>query len=71
MPVANEARERYRADVDEGYVRKMETSFSASPEGVSGAVEASLVFELYDYGADVGIVPPPAADVADVSALGG
>ena len=56
---------------DEGYVRKMETSFSASPEGVSGAVEASMVLELYDYGADVGIVPPAAADVADVSALDG
>jgi hypothetical protein len=56
---------------DDGYVRKVETSFSASPEGVSGAAEASMVFELYDYGAEVGIVPPPAADVADVSALGG
>jgi hypothetical protein len=56
---------------DDGYVRKMETSFSASPEGVSGAVEASMVLELYDYGADVGIVPPPAADVADLSALRG
>jgi hypothetical protein len=56
---------------DDGYVRKMETSFSASPEGVTGPVEASLVFELYDYGADVGIAPPPAADVAAVSAFGG
>jgi hypothetical protein len=56
---------------DDGYVRKLETSFSASPEGVGGAVEASMVLELYDYGADVGIVPPPAADVADVSALRG
>ncbi len=56
---------------DDGYVRKVELSFSASPEGMTGAVEASMVFELYDYGADVGIVPPPAADVAEVSALGG
>jgi hypothetical protein len=56
---------------DDGYVRKVETSFSASPEGANGAAEASLVFELYDYGADVGIVPPPAADVADLSALRG
>jgi hypothetical protein len=56
---------------DDGYVRKVELSFSASPEGTPGAVEASMVFELYDYGADVGIVPPPAADVADMSALRG
>ena len=52
-------------------MRKVELSFSASPEGVTDAVEAAMVFELYDYGADVGIVPPPAADVADVSALRG
>ena len=56
---------------DDGYVRKLETSFSAAPEGVAGAVEASMVFELYDYGADIGIAPPPAADVADASALTG
>ena len=56
---------------DAGYVRKMETSFSASLEGVTGAVEASMVFGLYDYGAEVGIAPPPAADVADLSALRG
>jgi hypothetical protein len=56
---------------DEGYVRKVELSFDASPAGVAGALEASMVFELYDYGADVGIAPPPAADVVDMSKLSG
>jgi hypothetical protein len=56
---------------DDGYVRKVYLSFAASPAGPAGALEASVVLELYDYGADVAIVPPPAADVADASALGG
>jgi hypothetical protein len=56
---------------DEGYVRKVAATFSASPPGQSGAFEASLAFELYDYGADVDIEPPPADQVVDASALPG
>lgn len=56
---------------EEGRVRKVESAFSAAPEGTSEELESSLTFELFDYGEDVDIAPPPAEDVADESALSG
>jgi hypothetical protein len=56
---------------EDGHVRKVEATVAAAPEGTSEEVEASLTFELYDYGEDVDISPPPAEDVADESALTG
>jgi hypothetical protein len=54
---------------ESGYVRKMELLLSAAPEGATEPLEASMTFELYDYGADVAIVPPAADEVAELSAL--
>jgi hypothetical protein len=54
---------------DEGLVRKVEASFSMAPEGEREKLEASLAFELYDYGVEVDVMPPPADEVADASAL--
>ena len=56
---------------EDGHVRKVEATVSAAPEGTSEEAEASLTFELYDYGEDVDIAPPPADEVADESALSG
>lgn len=56
---------------DEGLVRKVEASFSMAPEGESEKLEASLSFELYDYGVEVDVAPPPADEVADASSLTG
>jgi hypothetical protein len=56
---------------DSGYIRKVAATFSASPSGQTGALEASMAFELFDYGADVDIDTPPADQVVDASALTG
>lgn len=56
--------------VDEfGFVRKLSMSFSATQPGTTQSAEASMTFELYDYGAEVAIELPPAAQVVDASAL--
>lgn len=54
---------------DSGYIRKVAVTFSASPPGQTGVLEASMAFELFDYGADVDIDTPPADQVVDASAL--
>jgi hypothetical protein len=54
---------------DERLLRKVEASFSMSPEGESEKLEASMSFELYDYGVEVDVTPPPADQVADASSL--
>lgn len=54
---------------DEGLLRKVEASFSMAPEGESEKLEASMSFELYDYGVEVDVTPPPADQVADASTL--
>lgn len=53
----------------EGLVRKLTLSVSATQAGSSDAGSASMSFELWDYGEDVHIDVPPAADVVDASAL--
>jgi len=50
--------------VDElGLVRKLTTAFSATQPGTSEQATMSMSFELYDYGKDVDIELPPAAQV--------
>jgi hypothetical protein len=54
-----------------GLVRKLTMSFSATQPGTTTEfANASMSFELYDYGKDVAVALPPASDVVDVSALG-
>lgn len=56
--------------VDEfGFVRKLTMAFSATQPSTTQSAEASMTFELYDYGAEVAIELPPAAQVVDASAL--
>ena len=56
--------------VDElGLVRKLTVAFSATQPGTTEQATASMSFELYDYGKDVEIALPPAAEVVDASAL--
>lgn len=58
--------------VDEtGLVRKLSMSFSATEPGTSQSSEVSLSFELWDYGEPIDIDLPPAAQVADASAVRG
>ena len=52
-----------------GLVRKLSMAFSATEPGTSESAQASMAFELYDYGKDVAIELPPAAEVVDESAL--
>jgi hypothetical protein len=56
---------------DEDRIRKLAMSFGAARQGTEGSFEGSLAFELYDYGADVEIEPPPAEQVVDASKLPG
>jgi hypothetical protein len=56
---------------DAGLVRKLELTFSQTQPGTTDVAEASMAFELYDYGADVEIELPPASQVVDASALSG
>jgi hypothetical protein len=52
-----------------GLVRKVAMDFSATQPGTSETDEASVTFELYDYGEPVEIDVPPAEQVVDASAL--
>jgi len=52
-----------------GHVRKLSLSFSPTQSGTSQTGEASMSFELWDYGEDVEIDLPPADEVVDASAL--
>jgi len=55
--------------VDElGLVRKLTMAFSAMQPGTTEHATMSMSFELYDYGKDVEIELPPAAEVVDASA---
>jgi hypothetical protein len=53
-----------------GFVRKFDLSFTATQPGTTDSAEASMIFELYDYGKAVDVGPPPADEVVDASALG-
>ena len=54
---------------DEQLLRRLDMDFSMTPPGQQGTLEASMSFELYDYGEPLFIELPPADDVADASAL--
>lgn len=54
-----------------GLVRKLTLVVQATEPGTSETAEASMTFELWDYGEDVKIDVPPASQVADAAALGG
>jgi hypothetical protein len=55
---------------DDGLIRKVEASLSVQPPDENEKAEAGLSFELYDYGVEVDVTPPPADEVADASTLG-
>jgi hypothetical protein len=52
-----------------GLVRKVAMGFSATQPGTTKTAEASVTFELFDYGEQVEIDVPPAEQVVDASAL--
>ncbi len=54
---------------EQGLVRKVELAFTVDQAGSSDPGDVSVGFELWDYGEDVGIEPPPASQVVDASAL--
>lgn len=54
---------------DEGLIRKIQASMSVAPPDENEELDASLSFELYDYGVDVDVTPPPADEVVDASTL--
>lgn len=51
----------------DGLVRKLSLEMSATQPGSSEPGDASIAFELWDYGEDVEIVLPPASQVVDAS----
>ena len=53
----------------DGLVRKLSFEFSATQPGSSERSDASIMFELWDYGKDVAIELPPASEVVDASAV--
>lgn len=53
----------------DGLVRKLSFEFSATQPGSSEQSDASITFELWDYGEDVAIELPPASEVVDASAV--
>ncbi len=56
--------------VDErGLVRKLAMAFSATQPETTEQATASMSFELYDYGKDIEIELPPAAQVVEASTL--
>jgi hypothetical protein len=54
---------------EQGLVRQLEMTFSATHPGTTETAEASVMFELYDYGEDAEVALPPADEVVDASAL--
>jgi len=55
----------------DGLVRKVLLDVVATRTGSADEGHASIAFELWDYGEDVGIEPPPASEVVDATALHG
>jgi len=53
----------------QGLVRKLSLEISATKPGSSESSDASIAFELWDYGEDVEIALPPASQVVDASAI--
>jgi hypothetical protein len=53
----------------DGLVRKLSFEFSAAQPGGSEQSDASITFELWDYGEDVAIELPAASEVVDASAV--
>jgi hypothetical protein len=54
-----------------GLVRKVSMAFSAKDPARAKSGDASMSFELWDYGEPVEIAVPPASEVAPASALRG
>ena len=54
---------------DAGLVRKVEMTFSGAPPGSTESLDASMRFELSDYGEPVAVDVPPAAEVVDTATL--
>jgi hypothetical protein len=52
-----------------GLVRQLDMSFTATQPGTTESVEAAMRFELFDYGKEVEVEPPPAAEVVDAAVL--
>jgi hypothetical protein len=54
---------------EEGLVRRLQATFSATDSATAETLAASLGFELYDYGESVDVVLPPATQVVDAADL--
>ena len=52
-----------------GLVRRLLLEISATKPGSSESSDASIAFELWDYGEDVEIALPPVTQVVDASAI--
>jgi hypothetical protein len=52
-----------------GLVRRLDMSFTATQPGTTDSVQATMTFEVYDYGEVVDVELPPAAEVVDAAAL--
>lgn len=54
---------------DEGLLRRMEIDAAVTQEGLGGEMSMRLTFDLFDYGVEVDVEPPPADVVVDAATL--
>jgi hypothetical protein len=54
---------------DAGLLRRMEIDVAMTQGGLGGGTSMRLTFDLFDYGAEVDVEPPPADVVADAATL--
>jgi hypothetical protein len=52
---------------DDGLVRKLAMNFDLPGQSGTGAGSAAITMEMFDFGSDVSIEPPPADQVTDVT----
>jgi hypothetical protein len=53
-----------------GLVRRFDMSVTATQPGTAESLDATMTFELFDYGKKVDVEPPPADEVVDAADIG-
>jgi hypothetical protein len=55
---------------EDGLVRRMRQDFSFDAEGGQGKADFTVDIEMYDFGVEVDVEPPPEEDTVDITKLG-
>lgn len=54
---------------DDGLLRRMQIDVATTQAGLTGQVSMRMTFDLFDYGSEVDVTPPPAELVVDATTL--